>query len=93
MLNGMAENGLRAADFWSLKSLEIVSLARGNPRLSFPRYDYDLCMCDIKRHAHQFLSRNKIKYEMMKTDVNVVLAERKLTSYVYAVGKQPTGNL
>ncbi|GMN64271.1 hypothetical protein TIFTF001_033350 [Ficus carica] len=31
------------------------------------RYDYDLCMCDIKRHAHQFLSRNKIKYEMMKS--------------------------
>ncbi|GMN47558.1 hypothetical protein TIFTF001_016728 [Ficus carica] len=26
-------------------------------------------------------------------DVVVVLAERKLTSYVYAVGKQPTGNL
>ncbi|GMN19357.1 hypothetical protein TIFTF001_042865 [Ficus carica] len=25
--------------------------------------------------------------------VIVVLAERKLTSYVYAVGKQPTGNL
>ena len=24
-------------------------------------------------------------------DVYVVLAERKLTSYVYAVGKQPTG--
>ena len=27
--------GLRAADFWGLKSLEIVSLARGNPRLLF----------------------------------------------------------
>jgi len=26
-------------------------------------------------------------------DVIVVLAERKLTSYVYAVGKQPSGNL
>ncbi|GMN51149.1 hypothetical protein TIFTF001_020293 [Ficus carica] len=25
--------------------------------------------------------------------VKVVLAERKLTSYVYAVGKQPSGNL
>ncbi|GMN46324.1 hypothetical protein TIFTF001_015503 [Ficus carica] len=49
--------------------------------------------------------KNKIKNEMMKSkhdgklsfvlfgvvDVYVVLAERKLTSYVYAVGKQPTG--
>ena len=26
-------------------------------------------------------------------DVIVVLAERKLTSYVYAVGKQPASNL
>ena len=26
-------------------------------------------------------------------DVIVVLAERKLTSYVYAVGKQPSDNL
>ena len=24
-------------------------------------------------------------------DIKVVLAERKLTTYVYAVGKQPTG--
>ncbi|GMN59117.1 hypothetical protein TIFTF001_028217 [Ficus carica] len=26
-------------------------------------------------------------------DIKVVLVERKLTSYVYAVGKQPSGNL
>ena len=32
-------------------------------------------------------------YVMYVADVYVVLAERKLTSYVYAVGKQPTGNL
>ncbi|GMN69424.1 hypothetical protein TIFTF001_038478 [Ficus carica] len=34
-------------------------------------------------------NKNKVKNDIR----TIVLAERKLTSYVYAVGKQPTGNL
>ncbi|GMN26197.1 hypothetical protein TIFTF001_040819 [Ficus carica] len=43
------------------------------------RYDYDLCMSDITKHVHQFL------IIVCVADIIVVLAERKLTSYVYAV--------
>ena len=31
-------------------------------------------------------------YLLVAVDINVVLAERKLTTYVYAVGKQPCSN-
>ncbi|GMN19225.1 hypothetical protein TIFTF001_049900, partial [Ficus carica] len=76
------------------------------------RYDYDLCMSDITRHVHQFLSRVGLWFELeidwppqplhscapgtniyvkgpiiivCVVGVIVVLAERKLTSYAYAV--------
>ncbi|GMN26264.1 hypothetical protein TIFTF001_040827 [Ficus carica] len=52
----------------------------------------NLLLCPDLEHIIGHSKRGKYN-SAYSIDVYVVLAERKLTSYVYAVGKQLTGNL